>query len=215
MHLRAHSDDSDSTGASIREACAGTPDHRRLIQMARDFVKGLRRLTYQPDHVKIGGRRIEVEHPRLRSSDGKEIQVPARNALKEPTERGIETRQLAILIDAIHLGKSVVLAAVRLDENGNNQEGATENSTAVGSLLGLIVDRGLDPEVFPSWLSSMERRRSQSRWQTALAKIMFSDAGFTRFVTYSNNFHWLSGVTSKPRRALRTGCLMNKFLTPV
>ena len=33
----------------------------------------------------------------------------------------------------------MVLAAVRLDENGNNQEGAAENSTAVGSLLGLII----------------------------------------------------------------------------
>jgi transposase-like protein len=159
----------------------------------------------QRGHVNVSGKRIPVDHPRLRSRDGKEIPVPAyetlkhdpdsadralsrvmrgistreyegifdeageelglsksnvsrqvieasEKALKELTERKIATRQIAIMIDGIHIGKSVILAAVGIDESGTKQvlglqEGATENSVAVGSLLDSMIERGLNSEL--------------------------------------------------------------------
>lgn len=155
--------------------------------------------------VNVGGRRIQLERPRLRDKDGKEVVVPAyenlrrdpksadralarvmkgvstreyegvfdeageelgvgrssvsrqakqasEKVLKELTERKIEARQLAILVDGIHIGSSVILAAVGIDEKGEKQvlgiaEGATENSAAVNSLLASMVQRGLDKDL--------------------------------------------------------------------
>ena len=159
----------------------------------------------QLGNVKVAGRRIQLERPRLRSKDGKEVLVPAyetlkkdpgsadralarvmrgvstreyegvfdeageelgvsrsnvsrlakeagEKALKDLMQKKIESRQLAILIDGIHIAKSVILAAVGIDEKGSKQvlglqEGATENSTAVGSLLRSMTGRGLDNEL--------------------------------------------------------------------
>lgn len=159
----------------------------------------------QGGYAQVGGKRIQIERPRLRSKDGKEVPVPAyetlrkdpqaaeralsrvlkgvstreykgvfegageelgmsrssvsravarasEEALEKLTSRRIEPRQLAILIDGIHVGDSVILAAVGIDEKGNKsflglQEGATENSTAVGSLLASLAQRGLDKDL--------------------------------------------------------------------
>lgn len=178
------------------------------VQVAGEPQRGkkkgeIRHHGSQAGNVKIAGRRIQVERPRLRSRDGKEVPVPAyetlkvdpgaaeralarvmkgvstreyagvfdeageelgvsrsnvsrqfkqasEQTLKELAERKIETRQLALIIDGIHIAKSVVLAAVGIDEKGNKrvlgmQEGATENSAAAGSLLDSLVELGLDP----------------------------------------------------------------------
>jgi transposase-like protein len=180
------------------------------VQLAGEPQRGkkkgqVRHHGSQAGNVKIAGRRIQIERPRLRSKDGKEVAVPAyetlrvdpesadralsrvmkgistreyagvfdeageelglsrsnvsrqvkeasEKALKELAERRIETRQLAILIDGIHIAKSVVLAAVGVGEEGNKRvlglaEGATENSTAAGSLLDSLVELGLDKEL--------------------------------------------------------------------
>jgi putative transposase len=62
-----------------------------------------------------------------------------------------DLRQLpvvALLIDGVHFGEHVVLAAVGVDEQGDKQvlglrEGATENAAAVRALLADLVERGL------------------------------------------------------------------------
>jgi putative transposase len=60
-----------------------------------------------------------------------------------------ELRWVALLIDGVHFGEHVVLAAVGVDDRGTKhvlglREGATENATAVRALLGELVERGLD-----------------------------------------------------------------------
>ena len=57
---------------------------------------------------------------------------------------------VALLIDGVHFGEHVVLAAVGVDTDGNKhvlglREGATENTAAVRALLAELVERGLDP----------------------------------------------------------------------
>ena len=61
-----------------------------------------------------------------------------------------QLRVVALLIDGVHFGEHVVLAAVGVDEHGDKQvlglrEGATENAAAVRALLADLVERGLDP----------------------------------------------------------------------
>ena len=57
---------------------------------------------------------------------------------------------VALLIDGVHFGAHVVLAAVGVDTDGNKhvlglREGATENAAAVRALLADLIERGLDP----------------------------------------------------------------------
>jgi transposase-like protein len=61
-----------------------------------------------------------------------------------------QLRVVALLIDGVHFGEHVVLAAVGVDEHGDKhvlglREGATENAAAVRALLADLVERGLDP----------------------------------------------------------------------
>jgi transposase-like protein len=56
---------------------------------------------------------------------------------------------VALMIDGVHFGEHVVLAAVGVDERGHKhalglREGATENAAAVKALLADLVERGLD-----------------------------------------------------------------------
>ena len=60
-----------------------------------------------------------------------------------------QLRVVALLIDGVHFGPHLVLAAVGVDEHGDKhvlglREGATENTTAVRALLADLVERGLD-----------------------------------------------------------------------
>jgi putative transposase len=59
-----------------------------------------------------------------------------------------ELRVVALLIDGVHFGEHVVLAAVGVDERGDKhalglREGATENTAAARALLADLVERGL------------------------------------------------------------------------
>jgi len=154
----------------------------------------------------LGGRRVAVNRPRVRSVAGRELKLPswrewsARDPLEERALEqmvlGVSTRRyarsleplpaavavrgisksavserfvygterklgellrrelgglklVALMIDGVHFGEHVVLAAVGVDEGGHKQvlglrEGATENATAVKALLADLVERGLD-----------------------------------------------------------------------
>ena len=154
----------------------------------------------------LGGRRVAVSRPRVRSVEGRELKLPswqewsARDPLEtralEQMVLGVSTRRyarsleplpaavpargtsksavserfvygterklgellsrdvhglklVALLIDGVHFGEHVVLAAVGVDERGHKhvlglREGATENAAAVKALLADLVERGLD-----------------------------------------------------------------------
>ena len=74
----------------------------------------------------------------------------SRAKLKEMMERRLEkTRLCALLIDATPFAGQQMVAALGIDEDGRKtilgiRQGATENATVVGELLGDLVDRGLD-----------------------------------------------------------------------
>lgn len=173
---------------------------------ARGRKKGeVRHHGSQPGNVKIGGKRVQVDRPRLRSKDGKEVPVAAYETLKSDPkrtdrvlnrvlagvstrdyagvfdeaaqeigvsksnvsressraaeaaleklcDRKIEARQLAILIDATHVGEVVAITAVGIDESGAKRvlgvaEGSTENAVCAGALLDSMIERGLDPKL--------------------------------------------------------------------
>ena len=172
----------------------------------RGKEKGLvRHHGSQPGRVTLGGKRIQLDRPRLRSKDGHEVAVPAYEALsrdpkqadrvlarvvkgistreyggvfdeageelglsksnvsravaqsgeaalKALVERPITARQLAVFVDGIHVGDSVAISAVGVDEAGKKQvlglsEGATESAASVGALLDSMIERGVDPSL--------------------------------------------------------------------
>jgi transposase-like protein len=74
----------------------------------------------------------------------------SRKKLKEMMERRLEkTRLCALLIDATPFQGQQLVAALGIGEDGRKtilgiRQGATENATVVGELLGDLVERGLD-----------------------------------------------------------------------
>jgi len=74
----------------------------------------------------------------------------SRKKLKEMMERRLDkTRLCALLVDATPFQGQQMVAALGIDEYGRKmilgiRQGATENATVVGELLGDLVDRGLD-----------------------------------------------------------------------
>jgi putative transposase len=74
----------------------------------------------------------------------------SRAKLKKMMERRLDkTRLCALLIDATPFQGQQMVAALGIDEYGRKmilgiRQGATENATVVGELLGDLVDRGLD-----------------------------------------------------------------------
>jgi putative transposase len=158
----------------------------------------------QRGRVKLSGKSVQLDKPRLRTRDGKEVKVPAyetlkkdpgsgdrvlarvikgvstreyagifdeageevgvsrsavsrqvseasEKALRKLVERPIESRQLAVLMDGAHVAGHVALTAVGVDEKGIKRilglvEGASENSAVAGSLLGNLIEKGVDPQ---------------------------------------------------------------------
>ena len=74
----------------------------------------------------------------------------SRAKLKKMMERRLDTTRLcALLIDATPFQGQQMVAALGIDEHGRKmilgiRQGATENATVVGELLGDLVERGLD-----------------------------------------------------------------------
>jgi len=85
-----------------------------------------------------------------KSNVSRQIGEAGESALKALADRRIQTRQLAVFIDGIHIGDSVAIAAVGVDESGCKQvlgisEGASESAASVGALLDSMLLRGMDP----------------------------------------------------------------------
>src|SRR5271156_6936109 len=164
------------------------------------------RAGHVPSSLVMGGRRVAVSRPRVRSVEGRELKLPSwrewsardpletraleqmvlgvstrgyarsleplpaavaarstsKNAVSERFVYGTERKLgellgrdlhglklVALMIDGVHFGEHVVLAAVGVDERGYKhvlglREGATENAAAVKALLADLVERGLD-----------------------------------------------------------------------
>ena len=156
--------------------------------------------------VVLGGAKLSVDRPRVRSIDGKEIPLsslamfqkddPLTQAVLRRVLQGVSMRAygrtidykdeesecvsksevnrrfiqgmecemetfltrrldedyIAVLIDGLQVGEWTVIAAMGIVNTGEKKvlglmDGATENSTVCKSLLGNLVDRGLDPAV--------------------------------------------------------------------
>jgi putative transposase len=73
-----------------------------------------------------------------------------RSKLKELTERRLDKRRLcALLIDATPFEGQPMIVALGIGQDGRKtilgiRQGASENATVVGELLGDLLDRGLD-----------------------------------------------------------------------
>lgn len=85
-----------------------------------------------------------------RSSVSRQVSEASEKKLRSLMERPIQTRQLAILLDGVHVGSHLALTAVGVDEKGLKrilglQEGGSENSAVAGSLLDSLIERGVDP----------------------------------------------------------------------
>jgi transposase-like protein len=178
------------------------------IEIAGEPRKGMKKGEVrhhgsQRGRVVVGGKRVQIDKPRLRTKDGSEVRLPAYEtlrrdpksgdralnrvlrgvstrdyagifdeageelglsksnvsrqvseaaeaALKELTDRRIDSRQLAVFVDGVHLGESVAIVAVGTAESGTKRvlglaEGTTENSASAGALLDSMIARGMDP----------------------------------------------------------------------
>ena len=176
------------------------------VRYAHQAERQAQRAGHVPSSLVLGGRRVAVSRPRVRSVAGRELKLPswrewsARDPLEaralEQMVLGVSTRRyarsleplpaavaargtsksavserfvygterklgqllsrdlhglklVALMIDGVHFGEHVVLAAVGVDERGHKhvlglREGATENAAAVKALLADLIERGLD-----------------------------------------------------------------------
>jgi putative transposase len=129
---------------SWREWSARDPlDERALEQMVlgvstRRYARSLEPL---PETVTVRGvSKSAVSERFVYGTERKLAELMSR----ELRELGV----VALLIDGVHFGEHVVLAAVGVDERGHKhalglREGATENTAAVRALLADLVERGL------------------------------------------------------------------------
>jgi len=130
---------------SWREWSARDPlDERALEQMVlgvstRGYARSLEPL---PEAVTVRGI--------SKSAVSERFVYGTERKLAELMSRDLRQLQVvALLIDGVHLGEHVVLAAVGVDDQGDKhvlglREGATENAAAERALLADLVERGLD-----------------------------------------------------------------------
>ena len=113
----------------------------------------------------MGGRRVTLPRPRVRSVAGREVEVPERGKSRSAVSRRfvegtrrrlvkLQRRDLSklslavLMIDGIHFEDHVVLVALGFENDGKKHvlglwEGATENSRACKALLENLASRGL------------------------------------------------------------------------
>ncbi|HEY6291804.1 MAG TPA: IS256 family transposase [Terriglobia bacterium] len=130
---------------SWREWSARDPlDERALEQMVlgvstRGYARSLEPL---PEAVIVRGvSKSAVSERFVYGTERKLAELMSRNLR--------QIHVVALLIDGVHFGEHVVLAAVGVDAQGDKhvlglREGATENAAAVRALLADLVERGLD-----------------------------------------------------------------------
>jgi transposase-like protein len=88
----------------------------------------------------VGVSRSSVSRKFVRESAGR---------LKELMERPVPGDILAVLLDGMHVGESLLVTAIGIDATGKKHalgtvEGTTENGAVVGELLSGLIKRGLD-----------------------------------------------------------------------
>jgi len=112
----------------------------------------------QPGQVTLGGRRVRVRRPRVRTADGThELPVPTyqafaatEHALAELLAQDLSTLELvALLVDGIRVAGHCCVVALGITIDGTKVplalvEGATENATVVTDLLVGLRERGLE-----------------------------------------------------------------------
>src|SRR5215203_6021955 len=115
----------------------------------------------EPGQVTLGGRRVRVRRPRVRTADGtRELPVPTYQAFAatdlldqlavERMLAKLSTLELvALLVDGIRVAEHTCVVALGITIDGTKvplalAEGATENATVTRDLLVGLRDRGLD-----------------------------------------------------------------------
>ncbi|MGH7812388.1 MAG: IS256 family transposase [Candidatus Binataceae bacterium] len=131
---------------SWREWCARDPLEERAVEQmvlgvsTRRYARSLEPL---PEAVAVRGV--------SKSAVSERFVYGTERKLAELMSRDLSGLALmALLIDGVHFGEHVVLAAVGVDARGAKhvlglREGATENAAAVKALLADLIERGLDP----------------------------------------------------------------------
>ena len=103
--------------------------------------------------VTLGGRRVPVRRPRVRSADGaSEVPVPAYEVFASTEMLGADLSGLdlvALMIDGVHFADHLCVVALGIGIDGTKHplgvvEGDTENTTVVKDLLVGLRERGLD-----------------------------------------------------------------------
>ena len=122
-------------------------DGRRQRAVREGIVAGLTTRNYhRAVESVLDGYGIE------KSSVSREFVQASAAQLQELCERKLgELDLVALLIDGIEIGKQVLLVALGIEQSGKKHvlglwQGATENTTAVKSLLEDLVARGLKPD---------------------------------------------------------------------
>jgi len=99
------------------------------------------------------GRTVEAE-PRCsvgKSSVSRRFTAAMQEEIQRFFERQLEDSYPAIMLDGLVMGKLTMVVAMGIRADGTKQilgltEGATENNTVVKSLLGNLLERGLNPD---------------------------------------------------------------------
>jgi len=96
----------------------------------------------QPSSITLGGRKVAVTRPRVRSS--------TRLALSELMSKDLSELDIcALFLDGEGVGDHTVVVALAVDSKGNKhpiglREGSTENEAVCTALLSDLIERGLD-----------------------------------------------------------------------
>jgi len=106
-----------------------------------------KRHGHERGSMTLGGRRVEVSRPRMRTADD-EHELPVQSyeyfADRDPLTR-------AVMLDGMEIAERTHVVALGITTEGVKiplglWEGSTDNATLARTLLADLVDRGLDPE---------------------------------------------------------------------
>jgi putative transposase len=142
---RLRSRDGHEVAVPAYEELSRDPSHSDRV-LSR-VVKGISTREYRGIFDEAG-----EELGLSKSNVSRQVAQAGEAALKALVERPIRARQLAVFVDGIHVGDSMAISAVGVDETGKKQvlglsEGATESAASVGALLDSMIQRGVDPSL--------------------------------------------------------------------
>jgi hypothetical protein len=186
---------------SWREWSARDPLEQRAVeQMVLGVSTGGYARSLEPLPEAVAVRRIS------KSAVSERFVYGTERKLAELMSRDLrKLRVVALLIDGVHFGEHVVLAAVGVDEHGDEhvlglREGATENAAAVRALLADLVERGLDPN--RALLIVIGPKRCTRRWwrcSVRTGRMLGDDRAYNLPAIVSQNDHHVK----QPKRCRR------------